>query len=888
MKISQRILILIIINIFALFCTAVIISILSATEQKYHKQSNKILDYKYTLSEKQNQEKQIFTDDFDQINMEKLNFELLSKFHDIDSSLLKQSRGQYQKIESLMKTREDLFNNISNLYQVLKYKKISIENLHDLFRSKLEILNSELEQSGSIDKSLVLLYGINRECLASIEKLSFLLSGSQFVSESFRNEFDDIYFIQLDLQNLTEVYSGETYSQITEELQVLLNQLIVLTAEIIQARFDIQQLVDETDHTDDQIELMINSIKNETNTNYIKIEDQGLFAIISGLLFITLFSITATSILGRSIIVPIEQLRSYVLSIDVTNMSLTKNRSVKNKINAKKHFEIHQLADAYIKLEKALFLKMSELEERSENLTLELTERRKTEKKLKRAEEYLNNIIQSLNSIVITADKNLKLIHFNKHAEELAVGKGKGIYDRFPFLNKYSAEISEVLEKVESYFNNSILIESQRDHHFNISISPLKGDKTDGVVIRIDDISDLRKIENQLIRTQKWETLGVLTSGFAHDFNNVLTGIVTSSSILLHKAEQENLNLDDSFINCLNIIDSSGKRAAKMVQQLLSLSKSNELTFADIDLNESVEEIKSICRNSFDKSIAIEIDLLNKKLPVKADSAQIEQSLLNLCINSYHSMTDMREKSDKQGGTLKISLKEIHIDNFSIHENKEIKEGDYVSIAISDTGVGISKDQKKKIFDPFYTTKDKAKGTGLGLTMVQHIINQHNGFIELYSEPGRGTVITVFIPVSKDISAEIQHEDEIRTLAEGSGTILIIDDEELIRDLTGSILIECGYSIITAENGFKGVDIYRDQRDEIDLIILDMSMPGISGKETFIQLKQINPEQKILMSSGFTKDDRIQDLLNMGLEDFIQKPFDFIRLSEKVSKLVQK
>lgn len=617
---------------------------------------------------------------------------------------------------------------------------------------------------------------------------------------------------------------------------------------------------------DDQILLLTDDITNMTE-NQIRIrEDRELFGIVSGLLLITLLSISATAILGRSISRPIEQLRSYVLSVDISDLRKKNDSSINDLMNSKKNLEITQLAESYINLENTLFEKMRELKE---------------------AESYLNNIIQSLNSMIITADSDLHLIHCNNLAEALSDNNEKTLYKRFPFLTEYKEKIHEVLELSNLYSKNAVQIDSKKDRYYNISMTPLAGDNANGIVIRLDDITSLRNIENQMLQAQKWETLGVLTSGFAHDFNNVLTGIVTSSSILLYKSEQNYPDLDKSYIDCLNIIDRSGKRAATMVQQLLSLSRSNEMTFTDIDLNRSIKDIESICRNSFDKSVKIEIEMPDKEIPVKADKTQIEQSILNLCINAHHAMTLMRKKSEKPGGILKISTREKKVDRSSKDTVRGAEPGRYIGISISDTGVGISEDRQKKIFDPFFTTKEKSDGTGLGLTMVQHIVKEHKGFIDFSSEQDIGTVITVYLPAS-GITEPLSDETAIeKYVKQGTGTILIIDDEELIRTLTRSILKESGYKVITAEDGYSGIDIYRKRKKEIDLIILDMSMPGLSGKETFIELKNINENQKILMASGFAKDERIQDLLNMGLEDFIQKPFNFKELNEKVSEILK-
>ena len=888
MKISQRILILILINIVALLCMATVISFISADEQNFFSQSNKIMEFKYVLAEKRQQEMLLYQDLLDSRELDNLSFTLIKTFKEIDITLLTSNQDQHYKIETLLDTREEIFNNIMFIYSSFKTQQSKIQTYSTIFKLKSGELNEQLEtQVSKTDNiNLIRLFSVNRESTAAIDRFLYLISNIDLSSESIADSLDYIYLQLVDLQRVTESYSDDSYTYIAGEMESLFNELVDNSNNLIELKKENYRLTEELIETDDHIFLITDSIKNDSIAMLNRREDQELFALVSGLLFITLFSITTTALLGNSITRPIEELRSYVLSIDPTDIQKHGSRKLENKIDSRKHTEIYQLAESYFNLENTLFTKMSELHDRSENLSLELKERKKTEKKLKKTETYLNNIIQSLKSIIITSDNDFKLIHYNKLAEELAMGHKKTLYEQFPFLVSFKDEISNTLDKSEPYFEQAIKIESLNDRYFNLSMNPLAGEKTEGIVIRLDDVTSLKNIENQLIQTQKWETLGVLTSGFAHDFNNVLTGIVTSSSILLHKAKKQYPDLDNPFMDCLNIIDKSGQRAAAMVQQLLSLSKNNELDFSNIDLNNSVRDIKSICQNSFDKSISIETELLGEHIPVKADGVQIEQSILNLCINAYHSMTEMRDRNDKQGGILGIVMKKVHIDCFCVHEDKNREPGDYISIAISDTGVGISREQKKKIFDPFYTTKDKSKGTGLGLTMVQHIINQHKGFIELYSEPGRGTVIRVFLPVSTELDPVSHTRESKRVLIKGKGTILVIDDEEIIRVLSESILKECGYETLTAVDGYKGVDIYKEKRNKIELVILDMSMPGISGKETFIEIKQINPEQKILMSSGFVKDDRIQDLINMGLEDFIQKPFDYIELSEKVSSII--
>ncbi|MBB6481009.1 response regulator [Spirochaeta isovalerica] len=859
MKISQRILILIVLNIATLLGMAGSIFFLGETEQEYYEQADILISMKSLFIEKQYMEKMILNDIPIFGDRQKLDSMLDRYSLQINRSLLDSNSSLYDRFDSLRQRRDELTE--------------MVLNLHSRQRDFLRIITADgkriEEMTGKLQEQPVLQLSEFLTFLSQENKISF---SDPEVMESYGESLSNL------VQDLPDSLKREA-GDLLEKIKEMENFLLVNGEKE-------KNLAIELYETDDALLLLVDNIVNELHNKIAIREDQEQFAIFSGILFIMLISIWATAFLGRSISRPIEELRSYVHSIDLSDIKLKPDRKKLDGINARHNLEIAQLAESYATLEEALFDKMSELEERSESLTNELKERKKTERKLKQTENYLNNIIQSLNSLIITADSGGRLIHWNKQAEDLSEEDDSELFNRFPFLLTFKEPISEVMETGRTWSDNAVKIEPLPDRYFNIHLTPLEGRKS-GIVIRLDDITQIRNIENQLLETQKWETLGVLTSGFAHDFNNVLTGIVTSSSILIHLAERNYPELDKTFTDCLSIIDRSGNRAAAMVQQLLSLSRTNELNFTSIDLRNSLEDVKAICGNSFDKSVKFILDLPRENIRVQADNAQLEQIFLNLCINSYHAMTEMRDKKEKNGGELKITLYTKTIDRYSGEDEKGYAQGQYAAVAISDTGVGIPAEKKKKIFDPFFTTKDKSKGTGLGLTMVQHIVNQHKGFIELYSEPGRGTVITVYLPLASAMIEEEQKAPEERILVKGEGSVLVIDDEEVLRVLTESILKECGYDVMVAEDGFKGVDLYRKNGGAFDLVILDMSMPGISGKETFIELKQINPEVRILLASGFIKDDRIQDLMNLGLEDFIQKPFDFIELSEKVARILK-
>lgn len=860
MKISHSFLILILLNIAGLLGMAGIIYFLGQTEQEYYEQTDVLIEMKGFLIQKGYMEKMTLNNVPSFGNAERLDAEIQRHLSLLDGKLFP---GRGRRLASL---KEKLASRSILVQSVLK--------IHGELRTRMDQVKRFEEHMLTIEEA-----GPHLRTGLVAGRLQF--SETPPYSDPGNME-DYLGALREILDRAEKEQPGSPFTVTLETYFTLVSELNSFLGNIRDSQIDdIVSLYE----TDDEVLLLIDGLTGDLQNSIEKREAQEKYTILSGILVIVFISIWTTALLGRSISRPIDRLRAYVKSIDLNNLANKTGDGELNSVNIKS-LEISQLAESYLHLEKTLTEKMTELEERSANLSRELKERRKTERKLKQTERYLNNILQSLSSPIITTDNELMLTQTNQPADELAVSDDPDLFGRFPLLRPFEKEIRNVLSESANWFDLAIELPEQKGRYFNISATPLRGEKSNGVVIRLDDITRIKSMENQLIETQKWETLGVLTSGFAHDFNNVLTGIVTSSSILLHKAQNNYPELDQSFTECLNIIDRSGNRAAAMVQQLLSLSRSNELKFSPIDLKQSLEDVKAICRNSFDKSVTFETDFPDGKIIVNADNAQIEQIFLNLCINSYHAMTEMRDKKDKQGGCLKLSLNKVFIDKYTQIDEEGLAPGEYAAVSISDNGVGIPGDRQKKIFDPFFTTKDRSKGTGLGLTMVKHIVNQHSGFIKLYSETGRGTVVTVYLPLGSEDPEIVPVEDRARELIHGKGTILVIDDEEVLRVLTGSILHECGYKVIVAEDGFKGVDAYRKNASAIDLVILDMSMPGISGKETFIELKQINPEVKILMASGFIRDDRIMDLQNLGLEDFIQKPFDFIELSRKVAGIL--
>jgi len=401
----------------------------------------------------------------------------------------------------------------------------------------------------------------------------------------------------------------------------------------------------------------------------------------------------------------------------------------------------------------------------------------------------------------------------------------------------------------------------------------------------IRDVTEKLALEETLAQSQKMETIGTLAGGLAHDFNNILSGIIGTLSIIKYDMKHGIYIDHEEFEQYIDTIDQSSHRASDMVQQLLTLAHKENISHSTVDLTVIINHIKKICNNTFDKSIEIFTDIPEGQLPVFADATQLEQVLLNLCVNASHAMTFMRQKEEPHGGKLIISVEKIIADKHFCKTRREAKEISYWKLSVGDSGVGIDNNTLSKIFIPFFSTKEKGRGTGLGLAMVYNIVHHFDGFIEVYSEVGTGSTFNLYLPVlSTDdmITRSIQKF----LIPKGEGTILIVDDEDLVRSTAKSILTKCGYTVLTATNGENGVEIYNEYKHEIKAVLLDLVMPKKSGEKAYLEMKKINPQVKVLLSSGFRQDERVDLAISYGISGFIQKPYTLEKLSQAVYNLI--
>jgi PAS domain S-box-containing protein len=383
--------------------------------------------------------------------------------------------------------------------------------------------------------------------------------------------------------------------------------------------------------------------------------------------------------------------------------------------------------------------------------------------------------------------------------------------------------------------------------------------------------AERQKLEHQLYQAQKMEAVGTLAGGIAHDFNNLLMGILGNATLA-------RMHMDSSHpgYERLKNIETYVQSGAELTRQLLGFARGGKFEVKPTNPNELIRQTSEMFGRT-KKELTLFPNLQNDIWMIDVDRSQIEQVLMNMYVNAWQAMPG--------GGSLYLQTENVILDS-SFTTVFSVIPGKYVKISITDTGVGMDANVQKRIFEPFFTTKEKGRGTGLGLASAYGIIKNHGGFINVYSEKGRGATFTVYIPAS-DQKAGNDSAPALPQIQKGSGTIMLVDDEKLILDIGVQLLESLGYQVITASNGKQAIEIYDRCRQRIVLVILDMIMPVMGGSETYDRLKAAHPDVRVLLSSGYSMDGQAADILKRGCNGFIQKPFNIEQLSRKISDILQ-
>lgn len=508
----------------------------------------------------------------------------------------------------------------------------------------------------------------------------------------------------------------------------------------------------------------------------------------------------------------------------------------------------------------------------------DVTERRKAEQQLQDQAALLVIVPDA----IIMRELNGKVIYWNSGATKMygwtaseAIGKsvldlisnreGTSFFEMQKILvekGEWAGEFTQFTKEKQK-----ILVQSRWKLVRNADGEPTS------VLVTNTDITEKRNLEQQFLRAQRLESIGTLASGIAHDLNNILTPVVLGMELVKTRLDDEaGRQRIDSIIGIV-------KRGSGLISQVLDFARGTKGENVPINPKYIVAEIAKVIRETFPRNIDININITKDDITVIGDGTQIHQVLMNLCINARDAM--------QNGGKLDIEVMLQVTDDSIVRQNINAKIGKYVVITVRDSGEGIPAEIRDRIFDPFFTTKAEGKGTGLGLATVFTIVKNHGGFINVYSEVGTGTSFKIYIPAHISSDTKELEEEYSPRMAGKQEVILVVDDEELIRTITSAILVENGYVVITAENGAKAIEIYREKFTEIAMILTDVMMPVMNGVELIEIVRGINPDARIVAASGLMQGDIAAKLTMAKVTARLSKPFTADKLLSAVHQALE-
>ncbi len=506
----------------------------------------------------------------------------------------------------------------------------------------------------------------------------------------------------------------------------------------------------------------------------------------------------------------------------------------------------------------------------------DISEWRSLTAQLRTLQGFMQKLINASPYAVISINEHGLITTWNSAAEKIlgvpfAGAFGKSLFSLLPLFDKYKDVINEVMIlKKTIYLNDEQIFIGEEDFKVtNLTLYPVTAEQS-GVVIHIEDVSALKKLESSLIHAQKMESLGLLTSHIIHDFNNLLSGIMGYAS-LLEKKIADNPKVQ----KYVSTIITSSERASTLINQLLNFSRKKMAEKEIISLNDLIKESLDFLAINI-KAINLDIQLYESQILLRADKTKISQILINLIVNARDALESVPRP-----------IIRLRTDMVEISNQSNLLDGKYALIEISDNGSGISRENQKKIFEPFFTTKGQGRGTGLGLAIVREIIQDYNGRIELDSDIGRGTTFSILLPVFEEaMYKSAPQEEKAPAAAPLEGLVLLIDDEEVVREIGSDMLKSLGLNCLTAADGTEGIEVFKKNAAEISMVILDIEMPGITGEKVFKILRELRPEVKILIASGYGREYLETDVFKDKISHYIPKPFKTEQLSYQVNKLL--
>jgi PAS domain S-box-containing protein len=512
---------------------------------------------------------------------------------------------------------------------------------------------------------------------------------------------------------------------------------------------------------------------------------------------------------------------------------------------------------------------------------IDITERMKAEDALHETEEKYRSLFEETKDIVLISTPGGKFIDINPAGVEFYGYSSKDeLLSSLDVRDTYAdpgdrVKLLDAISK-QGFVKDYELLLKRKNGQQRVALVTATAERDDeGTVLAfraiLRDITEAKQLQQQFFQAQKMESIGTLAGGIAHDFNNILGGILGYASYMKTKMKE-----GEPYYKYIDIIEKSSEHAAELTAKLLAFARGGKYDIKPLNLNKLIGETLQIIMRTFDKSIDVETHLHDPLPTVEADASQLQQVLMNLCVNAADAMPT--------GGRLIIETTVETLADEYIRSNAGAKAASYVRLSVTDTGIGMDEETRKRIFEPFFTTKEEGKGTGLGLAMVYGVVKNHGGFVHVYSEPGHGTTFRIHVPASgKPERREIAASE---SLCGGNELILVVDDEEQIRLLSKEMLESFGYQTLLAGNGEEAIEIYGERKDEIGLVILDMVMPKMGGHETYLKMRAINPDAKVLLSTGYSQKGKAQDILDSGVMGFIQKPYRLNALLSKVRSIL--